>query len=379
MLLSLPISCHRRYLSVVLSLGLASSLQGAIVITSVSTTLDTATSFSQTVPGAGSSSFGSDTNYTINFGVQGDLRMTGFAANSTNFTVNTNLLTNVFLRRNSAQLSGVTPNHQIAWYRATDTNYSSGDTRNVQASFVPTLEALLGGNIINRGTDNMFENTGNNSGNNNNIERADFIFSGNDALTPQNQAHLDGVGFTILERGGNDPIYVSAILGINGSQVTNLSQPVLVAAGDWGNTDLWPTGDNRTLVLRDTAVAGEYRPSDVTPDSQRLVGLYFSLETLGVSVGDTVYGYAIMAGDTNMTIAGADLDRLLDWNDAEIFPTNTTSANGGLDLVSGGSAFIQDGLDTDGLFVAIPEPSVFGLVAALGAFGYVFVRRRRMR
>jgi hypothetical protein len=266
---------------------------------------------------------------------------------------------------------------KIAWYRATDTNHSPGNTRNVQASFVPTLEELLVGNTINRGTDNMFENQGNQQGNNNNIERADFIFSGTDAISPQNQDHLQGVGFAVLERGGNDPIYVSAILGIDGSQVLSLSTPVFVPAGTsgWGSGGLWPSGDNRTLVLRDTAVAGEFRPSDTTPDSQNLFGLFFSLEALGVTVGDTVYGYAIMAGDTVVS----DLNALLDWTDPNVYPTNTTSTHGGLDLVSGGSAFIRDGLDTDGLFTAIPEPSVFALVAALGAFGLVMVRRRRLR
>ncbi|TVP77493.1 MAG: PEP-CTERM sorting domain-containing protein [Puniceicoccaceae bacterium] len=228
---------------------------------------------------------------------------------------------------------------------------------------------------VNRGTDNMFQNTGDGSGNINNIERVDFIFSGFDVLTPQNQAHLNGVGFTVLERGGNDSIYVSAILGVNGTEVTKLSQPAFVAAGDWGD-GVWDSS-RETLVVRDTAVEGQFRPSTVT-GTQQMYGLFFSLADLNVTTSDTVYGYALMSGDTNVnTITGTDYSALLDWTDTDMFPQDTGAGPGGLDLVSGGSAFIENELDTTGLFGVIPEPASSGLLAALGALMLVASRRRR--
>ncbi len=357
------------------AVAITGSVFAATPITSVVTIEEPANLTSETVPGADTTNFPPGTNYTINYGEDFDLRMTGFEAGKENFVINNTLQTDVFLRRNT-NISGIPEEHQIAWYRTTAEGAEEGDTRNVEASFVPTMEELLTDNIINRGTDNIFQNVDNASGNINNVQRVDFIFKDNFFLSPQGEDQLNGVGFAVLERGGNDPIYVSAILGVGpGGSVTELGAPVRVEnqnSGGWAGEGLWG-GTRETLVVRDTAVDAEYRPSTtVTP--QDLFGMLFTLDSLGVEENQSVFGYSIMPGDTNFD--ANDLEGLIDWLDEDVFQTDSNSSVGGLDLVSGGGAFIEDGLDITGLVV--PEPTTTIPLMMLITLRVVFFRSRRL-
>ncbi len=69
------------------------------------------------------------------------------------------------------------------------------------------MENALFSDLINRGTDNIFTNDGNEQGNNNNIERVDYINTEEEGIPVDPNDDLNTIGFVIMERGGNDALY----------------------------------------------------------------------------------------------------------------------------------------------------------------------------
>lgn len=340
--------------------------QAIQAITAWETEMLPAVESSHTVPGWGFSGFSDAADYTIRFGQGGDLKLTGISTGSTDYVVSDLLQTVVSLRRNPT-IPGIPADQQIIWYRTVGAGYEDGSIRNVQPTRAPDLEAALAGDVMNRGTDNMFQNLGDGNGNINNIERADFVFSGH-FLQPQNEDHLNSVGFAIVERGGNDSFLIAAITELDEfGDPSAFAEPVSISAG-WGAAPLWTS---QTLVLRgDQALDdGSYRPS-TTVNDQSAYGLFFTLEDLGAAVGESIYGYSLFAGDTTW---GGDTSNLLDWTNPQFFPTDTPAATGGMDLVSGGSGILRVGLDTTGLI--IPEPGS-AMLAFLGGGLLMWSRRR---
>jgi len=114
---------------------------------------------------------------------------------------------------------------------------------------------------------------------------------------------------------------------------------------------------------------GSERPST---SSAGIFGLFFSLEDLGVQAGQTVYGYSIFAGDVETSV----LEELLNWM-GSAYDTETAASNGGLDLVSGGSAFIEKDIDINDLIIVIPEPGTLVLAGILMATAFIGLKRRK--
>lgn len=323
-----------------------------------------------TVNDAATTSSYTDDATTLNFGEGFDERVTDVTVGAATYEVSSALPTQVFFRRNAGAHETIPDNRQILWYREESRD---GNSVNLEATQIAGMEEGLGGNIINRGTDNVFANDGNSSGNNNNIERIDFVFNQN-RLTPQNQAHLDGVGFTVMERGGNDTFTVAAITAIDGAGTpTQYAAPVTVSESDWGSS-LW--NDQTTVVNGDEPGLGSHT---ITAElsSQDAKGIFFTLSDLGISAGDDVLGYSLFAPDTGNAV-GTDSSLLLDWLNDTYFPTDTDDVNtGGLDLISGGSGIIEQNLDTTDLIVAVPEPTSVLLAVILGLVAMVAGRVTR--
>ncbi len=219
----------------------------------------------------------------------------------------------------------------ILWYEQD----SRTDTEiNVKPTEFNTTEEGLSGDVINRGVDNIFVNSGNYDGNVNNIERIDFVAT--QGLS-SDQNILEDIGFLVMERGGNDPFKIAAITAIdeagNPTEFGSILQEV--SADDWGDSSYAVSSE----VMR-------HDPDDVNLrsttelDSQAIGGVFISYASLGITADKTFYGFAIFPADID---ASNDLVGLSDFS-TETPEKNNETFVGGLDLISSGAIFVRTNL-----------------------------------
>lgn len=274
-------------------------------------------------PGAGTGAFPTSRIFNTKFtdGQFDNLIITSFDVGTNNFIFRQLAEKISIVRVDNPTVTGA---HHIILY---DQNGPIQNTTNISlaSQFAETMEETLLANIINRGADNVFCNTGNGDGNNNNIERIDYIF---DDGYPA-YGSLNRKGFMVMDRGGNDALWIAAILALdtNGNPAA-FSRPVYLSQTNWGHSGI--TLD--TIVYR--GYEGNYRPSaDVAP--QPLTGQYIEWTEFGITTNTLVYGYSL---------AAADVPATQDWLRVHEFPLNTTesSDSGGLDLMSGGALVLDE-------------------------------------
>ncbi len=262
------------------------------------------------------------TEYTVKFS-QGspnnNLKVSGFTTVADTFSL-WKLTSQIRIRR---QATGLPSNRQLLFY---EKKPSSSPAVDLTPSKANDMESALLNTIINRGTDNIFANGGNSQGNNNNIERVDFIEP--PGLTAP-AAGLANVGFLILERGGNDPFKIAAIKAVDSSSNPTAFETLITASkSDWGSSKKYSSIS--TTVMRTDTIGTDLRPS-ADPSGQAISGIYFSYADLGITTGQKFYGYALFPLD-------AVTSNLVDWT---TFPPNTSEADGGLDLIAGGGIYIN--------------------------------------
>ena len=224
---------------------------------------------------------------------------------------------------------GTTGERHIIFFEEASSPSSGSATFNLMPEYVATMEEALKSRFINRGSDNVFANTGANS---NNIERLDYIFEDGITVPADNTSK----GFVVLERNGNDNFHIAPITSLDASNDPDAYGTVIQAQpGDFGTSSI----DIATDVLNgfngnlfQTASLG----------NQTISGVFFSFADLGFSAGDTVYGYSLAGADTT-----TDSTNFVSYLNPSFFPTNTNgTSNGGLDLVAGGAlmsrAFIHN-------------------------------------
>ncbi len=229
------------------------------------------------------------------------------------------LVSSIYIRRNAVNFPGT--NRQLGFFeRSSPTNIIS--------SYSADMESILRSQTINRGTDNTFANQGNAAGNNNNIERIDFVNTSGLAA-PTDPTQINDIGFLILERGGNDPIKVAAITSIDGTgKPTGYGPIVSQTSSQWGDSG----SSLQYAVMRKDSTDADWRPSD--SNTQKITGIYFSFGSLGVTAGQTIYGYSIIPADVTATSGPG----LLDWLQ---YPTSSGDTGAtGLDLMAGGGVFV---------------------------------------
>lgn len=254
--------------------------------------------------------------YRFNSGNENNLRLLSVAVGSRTF-VPAGFANRIEMQRVS--VPGIPDAQEIFLYEGE----VSGNNINLRPSFVSTMKEALLNPIMNRGVDNIFQQTGDNSGNMNNIMRLDLIFD-DGIVVP---ATLADEGFIIKERGGNDRFRIAAItsLDANGNPAS-FGPAVLAQASDWGNSGI----SLRTQVLRRSSPTAQLSMSNnLSP--QPLAGILFTFQTLGLSAGQTIYGYSLTAGDAPANSAN--------WFDVDAFPKDTGVTEGGLDLIAGGAFF----------------------------------------
>ena len=308
-------------------------------------------------------------NYTTNFGQGNDLLLNGFTVGGQSFDQFTGATTALVIRRNdNAAFSNADPNSAVEvntpFFDATLTKaqiqgaIATGSTTiDVNTSIALTNEEALNGNIINRGVETVFFNSGSTGSTN---ERLDYLFS-QPLEIPEgaNVNELNGVGFLFLERGSSDAKFqIAPITAVdpNTGTPTAFGDLVFVAGGNsnYGRTGL---SLNAYQAQQVEGVDPTLRPANHF-GNQPIDATFISWQELGIEVGQDVFGYALF--DTNTILAdpdGADGNpELVDWTNRTFFPDGNDSS---IDLLAGGIVFqsgnfvqpanaVIPGADTDG-------------------------------
>ena len=168
------------------------------------------------------------------------------------------------------------------------------------------LEAILKSPVINRGSLDVFKNTGTNSADQgpSNIERIDVIFPD---LTITDAADLPLNGFLASEKSGNNTYKAAAILSLDGSGLpASYGNLVTIQA----NTSYGIPADNSFNPSRANSFIEDTNsdnlPIRVGGVSERIGISLITFADLGISAGQTFYGISFFGDDV------VDSDNLLD-------------------------------------------------------------------
>jgi uncharacterized repeat protein (TIGR01451 family) len=285
---------------------------------------DTSDDYS-TVGGGGDFPPANTYNMSFNVGSQNNLQITGFE-------VGTNVYRYIQLADgiNLARVDNVvaTGSHHIILYE--QSAIGGGDV-DIKPSYVSVMEDSLRSANVNRGADNVFCNQGDGNGNNNNIERIDYIFS--DGYPLHDNIHIRG--FLIMDRGGNDPFQIAAVTNLDASgNAIGFTPSVSLVPADWG----WSGIDLNTVVLRGYTEGGDPQHPSANVSVQPLDGIFIPWIDFGLQTNAMIYGYAIRANDMATNTS---------WSNVSAYPTDTAgTGDGGLDLMSGGAMFFSDTLNS---------------------------------
>lgn len=235
---------------------------------------------------------------------------------------------NVFIRRN-----GVNANQSSVWY------VSSGVGTDLSGIHQDNYGPMLRNNTIFGGSDNTFANgTTPDLGN---IERIDFTW--NSALTVTN-----ALAFAVFERGAatvHDSFAIAAVTAVDASGNPTAFGTLLKVSAGWGGATN-PIADFNYRLFRynngDIITASTDSAATAT---QGIGGIVIKPIDLGLVLGQSIYGYVLMAGDVTAT----NSTQLLDWTNGTYYPTTTngTTGAGGIDLAA-----------VNGIaFEVVPEPA----------------------
>jgi hypothetical protein len=340
-------------LSASIPLFLAGSLYGSVLhgqspVTSFSASYVTAVSSVNNYtalpanPGVFSACYATSYTYTFSNSAANQFRLNSFNANGSSYFVAPASTATVKLRR--VNNSNVTGDRSIVYMESTAASATpcpSPATLNFKPPYLDVMETVLNAGILNQGSDNIFTNAGNGDGNNNNIERVDILFP-----SSLNTASPTEAGFAIFDRGNNyqhDPFKIVAItsLDVNGDPASFGLVKTCTAGngsnnnGNWGHPSV-ANGNKQfsSYVLRKDAAEARLRVSSNI--NQEIGGVFYTFADLGITAGQPLYGYALLGADGLATPGSA---QLLNINDASVYPTGTTEAQGGLDLVAVNTVF----------------------------------------
>jgi hypothetical protein len=284
-------------------------------VTAITTSTVTTTSSSVTIAGSGSGAYPSGTNYTLNYAAKTEAITGGSTSIGSTFSTAGAIPLTFVLNRNTG--NGTTTSSEIVWSKETS---RSGNTRDLLSIAPTTEQAVLAGNNINLGTDNLFTNTGDGNGNNNNVERVDFINTTGFLAS-------DNLVFPVFERGNtgvHDAFKIAAITAVDISGTpTAYGALKTVSSTDYGDAS---TGFASVVQrkLSSASASAALNPSADTPNSQVLGGVVIgSAADLGISSGTKIFGFSLFGDDV------ANNADLVNFNS---FSTTTTT--GGIDLVS---------------------------------------------
>jgi len=248
--------------------------------------------------------------------------------------------------------------------------YQSNASNQVLGEYDTSLGNVFLSNNLYTGIRNPFANS--TASTDSNIERIDFYFAGgytvqaDDALVffdVENTGNL-GDGFRIAAYTS-----VGSVNGVTDSPNVYANTGLNVAAGSFGGPINNPDNGASATYRRSTFTNGNSLTGTASGSASagtlELVGILIRFSDLGLTVGQTIYGYSLMAGDVNPTNASD----LVNWNNSSVFLTNTSAtATGNMDFMGFGAQISRP----------VPEPSTYGLLLlAAATVGLMLHRRRR--
>lgn len=293
-------------------------------------------SASQTVPGGGSSGFNAGTNFTLNYNGAVD-SILSYAVGEVVYKpleYAGEITTTLVRVPNPAYTGSSANNNNIVYSRL---GASSGTTYDLNAPFIGDEQAVFNANNINTGTDNLFGNTADGNGNNNNVERLDVVFRDGLVATP-------ALAFCVFERGAptvHDPFGIAAITAVDSAGRPTAYGPLIrfgagSAYGTYGEPALLPATTNWLVTRNPVANQGALATSpSAVVNNQAIGGVTVAVvgapanNALGIAEGATIYGYSLFGGDVTGT-GGQDL------TDPSTFPLTSSGATGagGIDLIA---------------------------------------------
>ncbi|HTI07723.1 MAG TPA: hypothetical protein VL832_04175 [Puia sp.] len=289
--------------------------------------------------------------YTFSNGISNQLKLNSFNANGNSYFIAPASAATVKLRR--VNNSNATGSRNIVYMESTAASASAcpgSGALNFKPPYLDVVETVLGAGMLNQGTDNLFTNAGNGDGNNNNIERVDIIFA-----SRLNTSSPTEAGFAIFDRGNNfqhDPFKIVAITSLDANGDPASFGTVKTCAGGNGSNNNGNWGHPSTLngnlqlsayVLRKDEAELRLRVSSNV--NQEVGGVFYTFADLGITAGQFLYGYALLAADGTVAPSSA---QLLTLSNTSVYPTNTSEAQGGLDLVAVNTVFAT------GSYVVLP-------------------------
>ncbi len=312
---------------IILSIGFFAYGQTVISTINTSSSSGSTTTYDATSPSDAGNDITANTEYTVRNGTGNNITVSSYVVSGRtydNFLVPDTL---IIRRTDGGRFINI-------WYTMSQINTAPNpDQLDLDADQVSDADALYQSGNINAGYDNILVNEDDQASGTiqAQVERIDVIwYSGLVSCEP------DSSVFPIIERGGNDEIKIAAILGLDSNgDPSSYSSMVDIEDSDWPGSGI---SNDDYMVLRRQVVGQNPLPlinvGVIAGQSAQIVqGVAVSFTELGVSANEVVYGYSLFAFDTNST------DHTL--TDISTFPTNTTAANSGLDLVAGVSAAVS--------------------------------------
>jgi hypothetical protein len=325
----------RKYLCTVLVLLLIESWdnyaysQTAISSYTVSVVNPPNSTYSATAPSDASNDINSGQTYDVSYGRGDDYNLVSYTIAGRTYANSLEPDTLVLRRTDGGRFVNI-------WYTLIDIDVPLlfGTTELIMdGQEVEDADALYQTGSLISGYDNILVNVDNQASGSiqAQIERVDAIWR-----TGIVTCEPDSAVFPVIERGGNDSIKIAAITALdNNGNPSAYSSMVDIVDSDWPQSGIYyddylilrrqTVGENPLPLLNTGVIAGQ--------PGQVIQGVAVSFTELGISAGQIIYGYSLFAYDTN------DTDH--DLTDISTFPTTTSAAASGLDLVAGVSAAVS--------------------------------------
>ncbi|GAB5525033.1 MAG: hypothetical protein Roseis2KO_29050 [Roseivirga sp.] len=303
--------------------------QTGISTINTSTVSGTTTTTLITAPSDAGNSILPNTQYNINYGQGNNVNVTSYVVSGVTY--------DRFLSPDTLILNRRIASDRLVniWYQLDQINTTPNpDELDVNPDIVPEADAIYLSGNLNAGYDNILVNDDDLASGSIQVEteRVDVIwYSGIQTSDPTTSV------FPVIERGGNDNIAMAAITSLNpdGTPAT-YGTLVGIASSDWPGTG---QTFSQYLILRRQAVGDDPIPL-IEIGSQVVQGVAVSFTELGISAGQSIFGYSLFASDVEGTGGAPAIATGVSLNDISTYPTNTLSSVSGLDLVAGVSAAV---------------------------------------
>ncbi len=232
----------------------------------------------------------------------------------------------------------------------------AGNAVNIRPSRPNSIPELMLGSVINRGVLDLFLNVDQALERPNNVERLDVIFTG--GITAPAANLLSQAGFIQMEKSGNNPFQIAVVTAIDASgNPTAYGNLFSVPRTAYALTNVMT---NNTW-FENEANAPHGLPAPYFSQAESLGGVFINLEELGISPGQTIFGYSLFGDDVDQGLGHVLLD-------PTTFPQDTGGGNNG-----GNGADLYGG--TTGYFLAqIPVIGVAKAAAVSGAMVTLSIR-----